>query len=792
MPELLLEVRSQELPAELLETYLERLASRVFEELMSRGIAFEEMLTGATPRRLALCVLGLPDRTPERQRQELGPPAAEARDADGEPTEALSRFAERVGQPLESLEVVRTEKGEYVAAGLVEPGLPMAGVATELIRRHLEELLRPGDRAAGSSRWPRPVTGLILLLDGEVLDGRHLDSSPVPEQADGDGVGEVEGAGDPATGPDGWTFEGHAPSARSVGHPWLSPEPFAVHGWRSYLESLESRGILLPVAERRRALADAVAAEATRLGGEALIRNRLLALSAASVEIPGVVGGAFDPRFLDLPSELVITALAERQQAFAVCAPAGAGGEPGELMPRFVAAVERPTRITSSPPAASGDAGDGQPGVDTGSLRRGWERSVAGTLADLGFFVEADRARPLAERVRRLEQMSFHPRLGTFADKGQRRRSLVEVVAGQLGWHEQLEPALEASLLLEADLATAVVEVFPSLRGVAGGVYARQEGYVEAVWRAVYDRDRPTTAKGPIPRGRVGRMVAVADRLATLVGFFGLGAQPTARSDPHGLRPAAFGLLRIVVEGEMALDLDLLAARAALLFGDRLERPAEELLHDLQAFLADRLDHLLGRRGYAHDEIQAAKAVGVADLPDLVARIEALRAVRGAPGFRSLVLAARRISNIVRDAPAVEIDPGLLELEPELELHRRIVEVSARVETSAAERDYVGVLRQLLELVPALDRFFAEVLVMDEDERLRTNRIALLHACRRLYWRVGRLKEVEPGAEPEPRPSAEPGEDSAQDPGIPQGTPGASAEPDDSADAAAADAETET
>ncbi|MCP4655912.1 MAG: glycine--tRNA ligase subunit beta, partial [bacterium] len=443
-------------------------------------------------------------------------------------------------------------------------------------------------------------------------------------------------------------------------------------------------------------------------------------------EIPGVVAGAFDPEYLALPGEVTLATLQQQQSAFVLSSVSEEGR--GELLPYFVTVMDRP---------------DDPQGV----VRAGQERAAAGRLNDALFHYEADRRLPLAERSRRLDQLSFHSRLGSFAHKARRVRALVELIAGELGWHDDLDPACEAAVLLKTDLTTAMVRDFGSLRGIMGGIYAREEGYVEAVWQAIYDQYKPASLDESIPRGRSGQLVAVADRLDALVGFFGIGQAPTGSKDPLAMRRRALGLLRILIEAEMPLDLDLIAARAVLLYndgreGEGLERGAEEILQALQGFLADRLRNLLGQRGFAHDEIEAAMAVGANNLPDLAARLRALRTMREASEFRSLVLAAKRIFNIVKESPEFELHPELLVEEAEKDLYANLVEVRRTVDEAADRRRYEDCLLHMEALVPSLDRFFAKVLVMDEDETLRHNRMALLQATRRVFWRMARLKEM--------------------------------------------------
>ncbi len=683
--EYLLEVRSLELPPRLAERGMRQLATRLFEDLMGRGLGPAEMLTGMTPRRLTVCLKGLPERQPDREERQLGPPAEEGRDAAGEPSEALLGFAERVGVEPGEVETVKTERGAYLAVVRQLAGRELAAVLREIVPSLLVDLHwgRVGRWGVGERAWPRPVEGVLSLLDGELLE---------------------------------LALDGVAAGAETAGHPILSPSRFAVAGFDDYRDKLAERAIEVVPERRREALLAGLRQRAEELGGELEEDPELLDLLVAECEIPGVVHGAFDAGYLELPDDVLRAALKRQQHAFAL-------HRDGDLLPFFLTGMDRP---------------DDPKGV----VRAGQERAAAGRLTDARFHYQTDRRVPLAERARRLDQLAFHPRLGSYGDKSARVRALVELACGELGWEAEREPALEAAGLLKADLATDLVRDFPSLRGTVGGLFAREEGYPQAVWRAIYDHYRPGSAEGPVPRQTVGRVVAVADRLDSLVGLFSVAPAPSASKDPFALRRLTQGLLRILLEGEMELDLDLVMARAVRLYDERLGRGAEGLLGELQTFLGERLRRLLGQRGAAFDEIEAAMAVGSRSLPKLAARLAALRTVREEADFRSLVLAAKRISNIVEESDEFELSPELLTEDAEKDLYIALGKVRQRVDRAVEKQRYDTCLRRMLDLVPHLDRFFKDVLVMDENEDLRHNRVALLQSCRRVFWRIARLKEM--------------------------------------------------
>ena len=690
--EFLLEVRSEEIPARMLEPGTRELATRVFEELMARGVGPREVETGYTPRRLVLILSGLPEREADREEQVLGPPVRAAYNAEGAPTPALLGFAKRCGVAPEELIRIATEKGEYLAAKQHTTGRATREILSELIPRVLAGISWPKAMrwGAGDGPWVRPVQGLLALLDGKVVP---------------------------------MTFFGVTAGDSTIGHPILSPDRFSVAGAADYREKLTARGIEVRHAARRERLHAAMTAEAKALGGKLVEDDPLLDKLAALCEIPGVMSGAFDPAFLSLPAEVLATSLRDHQSALTVNGPEG-------LMPAFLTVMDRPD--------------DPQ-----GRVRSGNEYVVAARLADAKFFYGEDRKGKLAPKASRLASLGFHERLGTYGEKAERLARLAAAIGRRLGCDpEEIEQAVEAAQLLKVDLTTEMVKEFTSLQGIVGGIYAREDGHPEAVWQAIYDQYQPASTEDAIPRGRVGRIVGLADRIDTLVGIFGLGLIPTGSKDPFGLRRAAQGVVRIALEGSLSLDLEAVAKEAVGFYGAKLSRSADEVLGLLRPFLHDRIRHVLGLEGYAYDEIEAALGAGaggsgsVASLPDLRARVAALKKVRGEERFLSVVLSAKRIANIVKDAPEYDLEPGALVELAERELFDAFAELRAEIVEALAERDYERVLFRTADLAPVLDKFFVDVLVMDPDPDVRANRIALLQALHRTISRTAKLTEM--------------------------------------------------
>ena len=685
MGEFFLEVRCEEIPARMLKPAIREAATRLFEELLARGLTPGEVQTGFTPRRLVLTIKGIPDREPDREDETVGPPASVAFDEDGKPTAAALGFARKCGVDPDDLRVVTTGKGEYLGTTVKTEGRPAAMVLAEVVPRILRDLAWPKSMRWGRDEgpWVRPVHGLVALLDGEV----------VPFELFGVSAGET-----------------------TIGHPIHSPRSFKVKSSKDHRSKMARRDIEIQFDERRRRLETGMEEVASSLGGELVQDPELLDKLASICAIPGLVEGSFDAKYLALPREVLSASLRDHQSALTV-------ETDGELLPHFLTVMDR-----IDDPA--------------GRVQSGNEWVVEARLDDARFFYSEDRKTPLKDRRKDLDQLVFHVKLGSYADKTERMVELTKALCEVLGWQDELDEALEAASLLKVDLTTEMVKEFTSLQGVMGGVYAREDGAPEDVWRAIYEQYLPASTDDPIPQTRTGVVTAIADRVDTLVGMFGLGLIPSGSRDPFGLRRAAQGLVRIVLEAQLPLDLDLVAALSARNYGDQIDQGGEEILVTLRPFLHDRARHLLGLEGYAYDTIEAALKAGSSNLPDLVARVEAVHRVREEPAFLSVALAAKRIANIVKDSAEHEVQTELLRESAEQELHAAAESHRAVVREAEAAGEYERCLRQIGDLAEVLDRFFVEVLVMDENPEVRQNRIGLLQAIQRMISRTARLTEV--------------------------------------------------
>lgn len=684
--EFLLEVRSEEIPARMLPAGTRALATRFFEELVAANLVPDEVVTGFTPRRLMLCLKGLPKREADQRERIVGPPVKAAY-RDGKPTAALTGFAERCGVEPDAVQQVETEKGLYLAVEQERPGRRTIDVLAELVPRLLSEMHWPKVMRWGRrvGPWVRPVHGLVALFSEDIVPCELF---------------------------------GIASGTRTIGHPLHAPEAIEVRGYEAYVSALRRAGVEIHYERRRTILLETARREAESLGGVLVEDEALLDKLAAICGIPGLVRGSFDAAFLDLPREVLETSLRDHQSALSI-----EDGN-GALLPHFLTVMDRrddPDEL----------------------VRTGNEWVVVARLADARFFWQEDRRRSLSAHGEALEHLSFHAKLGSYEDKRKRLEGLVHWLGEQLGWNEnEIAPAERATRLLKADLTTEMVKEFTSLQGKMGGIYAREDGEPEVVWQAIYDQYLPTSTSDDLPRGAVGRLVSVADRIDTLVGMFGIGLVPTGSRDPFGLRRAAQGLIRILLEGNLEIDPEAAARQALRLYGERVESDEIEVLAQLRLFLQDRIRHLLGLEDYAYDEIEAGLRAGWRDLPDLQARVAAIHASRDRPGFGEVVLAAKRIANILREQPSAELDEDLLREEAERSLYNAQRELAGEIAGAASAHDYERGLAAVAKFADVLERFFVEVLVMDENPELRRNRLALLQETQRSLSRIASLQEI--------------------------------------------------
>jgi glycyl-tRNA synthetase beta chain len=542
-------------------------------------------------------------------------------------------------------------------------------------------MMRWGD---GTPQWIRPVHSVLALFDGLVIP---------------------------------MTLFGVESGRTTYGHRTLAPERIVTTGVSDWLQKLRAAHVEPDLAVRRARFEELSRALAAEVGGEPADDVALLDTWAHLVESPGVVLGSFDPAFLELPEEILVTSMREHQKML----PVRAGGM---LAAHFLAVCD-------------------QAGDPKGLIARGNEWVTAARFSDARFFWDDDGKTRLEDRLSRLGKLQFQEGLGDYLKKTGRIQDLTEKLAARLGLSHLDGMLVRAARLVKTDLVTDMVREFPDLQGVVGGLYARRDGECEEVWQALYDHYRPASADDGVPRGDVGGVVALADRLDTLTGLFGLGLAPTGSRDPYALRRAALGVVRILLDKKWRLDLPAACADAAALHGG-LPRTKDELLPELSAFFLERLRFLLESKGHAPDTVAAVLTTACPDLADAAERVEAVEALRKEQDFAPLATAFKRMQNILEKAPdeGGEPDPAKMTDDAERALALDYLQARGMLDDLVANRRYRDALSIMASLGPSLDLFFTEVLVMAEDPEVKANRIALLRSIRNQFVRVARFSEI--------------------------------------------------
>ncbi len=630
-----------------------------------------------TPRRLAIIARGLPERCPDKEDVVSGPPKSVAFGSDGLPTRAAEGFARKQGVSVDDLNLLTTDRGEYLVLRRLVEGEPLPDILGRSIPEIIASISWPKNMYWKESRFRfiRPLRWFVCLWNDTEI---------------------------------GFEFEGVKSGRTTRGHRFLGEAAIPVKDVDTYLSCLEDNFVLADSADRRNRIAEGLRSAA----GTLKVREdeELLETVVYLNEYPTVLRGDFDESFLHIPEEVLVTVMRFHQKYFSLA------DEGGHLASSFLTVVNT----------------DGDP---DGRIKKGHEKVLQARLEDAAFFWKTDQKQPLQERVPDLEHVLFQERLGSYLEKTNRLRS---ICAG-LGGGEDLETA---AFLCKADLTTDMVREFPELQGIMGGLYACQEGYPEAVWRAVYDHYRPIALNDDLPRTQTGVLLSIADRLDTIVGCFGVDIIPSGSRDPFGLRRQAQGLVALLLSSALEMPMAELIRMAQRQFST--ERPAADVFEDVQSFLEKRVDYIFQREGLSHDVLRAVMSSGLTTVHDAFRRAEALAEIKGEPDFEALAVAFKRTKNILNKFEG-EITPlevsKLVEAE-EQELHSACENLRLRVKDCVEQKDYGTALRLIAGIRTTVDRFFDKVLVMTDDAGLRNNRLALLKEISDLFLSIVDISEI--------------------------------------------------
>ncbi len=698
--DLVFEIGCEEIPAGMLQRAEEELRAN-----LTKLLTAENLMDGVTvetfsgPRRLTAWVRGLIPKQADVTSDVTGPPKSVAYDHEGFPTRAALSFAEKQGMRVEDVHIIQTPKGEYLAARQVKRGRTAEEILREILPRAIHDLTWPRSMTwtgIDGARFIRPIRWLLAVLDGKPLR---------------------------------FAFGGVSSGDKTYGHRFIGKGELTVKSFGEYEKRLGANGVIVRPQARREKIEKELN-QLARKGGfqiheDAALKNLVCYLN----EYPTVIEGEFDEEFLNLPDEILVTVMRDHQKYFAV------ENKRGELAPRFLAVINL--------------ARDSR-----GLVRAGHERVLRARFADAQFFWAADQKKQLADNLPKLERVTYESRLGSYRDKVERVRSIARWLTEQ--WYSSgiieahVAEADRAAELAKCDLATEMVREFPELQGIVGGLYARAQGEPDEVGDAIYDHYRPVGLTDPIPRNITGCAVALADKLDSITGCFTVGVVPTGSSDPYALRRAALGIVKIILEKKLPVALSLAvgaAAKALLVYKPKKGMTTEQEAQVLD-FILDRAKFIFrDRDGFAYDEVNAVFRAGAEDLVDAQKRLVALKSIRKSKNFEPLAVSFKRVRKLLEKADLSKSDgrhvqPELFDHDAERELYAGMREAGARVQTAKRAGKYQEALEIIAGLRKSVDKFFEEVMVMAEDERIRTNRLTLLSELSKEFTTVADFSEL--------------------------------------------------
>ena len=668
--DLLLEIGTEEIPAGFLTKAFQDLKREARKMLDRLRLEHGEIRVFGTPRRLALLVAELADGQEDRVVENTGPAKSIAFDAAGKPTKAGIGFARGQGVTPEELEIITTEKGEYVCVRKREQGEKTETLLSQALPAFINAIpfrksMRWHDLDA---RFARPIHWIVALYGSAVIP---------------------------------FTFAGVTSGNRSRGHRFMAPEEFTVDAPSAYIELCRKARVIVDQDERRQMIVNQLGEIEKRLGGTVIEDPELLETVTNLVEIPEAIAGSFDQSFLELPEEVLITVMRHHQKYFCL------RDADGRLMAHFITINNTRAR-------------------DPQVVVRGNQRVLLARLNDARFFYREDLKIPLEDFVERLKNVVFQAQLGTSYEKVERFRALAEKLAAEI-CPEKREKISRAALLCKADLESSMVCEFSDLQGIMGREYARAAGEDEELAVAIYEHYLPTGSGSALPSNDCGAIVGIADKLDTIAGCFGVGLQPTGSADPYALRRQALGIINICLDRGYRFSLSRMVDQALEQLKDKIIKPAAEIKREILDFIKGRFFHRQTAAGIPAGVVEAVQAAGFDDIVEANRRLEALERFRHRSDFADLMTAFKRIVNITRKEKGnYTLDPDRLGEKAERELHQAAQVASARIAEALAGGDYDAALAAVAELKESVDTFFDEIMVMVDDPEIRKNRLALL------------------------------------------------------------------
>lgn len=688
MRDLLFEIGTEEIPAGYLQPALLQLEKRFSQKARELKIDHGPIRVLGTPRRLVLIVDSLVEKQEDIREELMGPSKKAAFDSEGKMTKAAEGFARSKGSDISELKVVDTPKGEYLMLERELKGEETAKLLPELLQSIISEISFPKSMRWGSKHqaFARPIQWLLVLFGDDIVTVQH---------------------------------DGLVSSNLTMGHRFLANHSLTVQNAASYEQQLADHQVIVDQAKRRSAVVSeikrAVADSPAMREGQVAIDEGLVDTVTGLVELPFGVCGQFDEKFLQLPSEVLITSMREHQKYFPVV------DDKGALLPGFVAVNN--TKVN-----------------DVDITRKGHERVLRARLEDALFFFNSDKETKLEERIDKLQGIIFQAKLGTMLEKNDRLVKLVRLLA------EKVDPALiddvcRAALLCKTDLLSEMVGEFPSLQGVMGSAYAEQDGEKPVIATAIKEHYMPKRAGADIAGSDIGALLGLADRFDTLAGCFGIGQIPTGTADPFGLRRISLAILHTIEGKGYTLSLKEVVSKALALYGDKVDGGGDTV-EAVISFIRARFSNDCISRGQSAEAVDAAVSVNFDNVNDCLVRIEAIIKISREPAFSVLAASYKRIRNIIKENRQTNVSKELFEHDAEAKLYSLFLEVGEEMEQFISQKEYYQALEEMLKMKEPVDTFFDEVMVMSEDPAIRQNRLNLLTALGDLILQVGDISKL--------------------------------------------------
>jgi len=689
MRDLLYEIGTEELPASFVQPALKQMQEKFEKKATELKLQHGTIIVKGTPRRLAMIVEGVADKQQDIREELLGPSVKAGKDGEGNFTKAAEGFARSRGASVEDLKEVETAKGPYLMLVREVVGKETAELLPALLKEILLELSFAKSMRWGANRhaFARPIQWLTALFGDEVLPFEH---------------------------------EGIATSNTSRGHRFLANTEFIVENSAVYEEILASNHVVADLDRRREMvvaeITKAVAESGLHQDAKVAVDEGLVDLVNNLVEKPFGVCGSFDEKFLKLPDEVLITSMREHQKYFPVV------NSEGKLLPGFVAVNNTEVK-------------------DQDTTRKGHQRVLRARLEDALFFFNSDCAGSLEEKRARLDGIIFQAKLGTMLDKSERLVKLSRILAEKIA-PEKAELASRAAYLCKADLISDMVGEFPSLQGVMGYAYAKNDNEADEVAAAIKEHYMPKRSGAELPPSEVGAIVALADRFDTLAGCFGIGQKVTGTADPFGLRRLSLAVLSILADGGWDISIKEIITKALALYGDKVDGSGETV-ETVLSFIRGRFVNDCVAKGMDAGVVDAVTSVSFDNVTDALTRIEALRTIRDEEAFTVLAASYKRIRNIIKENEDVSVDETIFVESAEKELHSCYQTVKTEMMELLAQGDYVSGMQAMLKLKQPVDSFFDDVMVMADDAAVRINRLNMLTAIGELILQVGDISKIQ-------------------------------------------------